>query len=396
MLVKPLRAQAIALYHEMFACAPAAAASAPACIDLIGGHTGYNGGPVLAIATGERTVVAVGAGERGTLEAVVSGDRRREKLDLVEGAPAGWLAAVGGVLRELAAFGAVPEGVRIAVASDIPRHAGLASLAATAALAVASAKALAGLMRVSLTARKLAGVAFRAGPDHGQGRHGVMEYTGAALAHAREALLIECASAETRRVPLGGRVLLVETGAPRGELDATLAQRRSECEAAVLRLKMDLPELLWLASWPAAWLVRLKRALPQPVRSRAVHVVSETARTRFAAELLGTGRLKRFGELLYESHESCRRSFDFSTPQADLVVSAAQRAGALGARLARDGDTGTVVVLLGKGDGERGKGEAKISESIQRAYAKAFGHEVAITPVLSGEGARVEPVRPLR
>jgi galactokinase len=218
-----------------------------------------------------------------------------------------------------------------------------------------------------------------------------MEHTSAALAHAGQALLIECASAETQRVPFGGRILLVETGAPPAGLDARLAERRAECEAAVLRLRIDLPELVWLASWPAAWLVRLKKALARPLRSRAVHVVSETARTRFAAELLAKGRVKRFGALLYESHESCRRLFEFSTPEADLVVAAAQRAGALGARLAGDGATGVVVVLLGKGEGGRGKGESKVTESIQRAYSKAYGREVAIKPVRPGDGARVEP-----
>jgi galactokinase len=268
-------------------------------------------------------------------------------------------------------------------------------LASPAALAVATARALVALNRLPLTARKVAGVAFRAepdpGPDHRRAHHGIMAHTSAALAHAGQALLIECASAETHRVPLGGRILLVETGAPPAALDARLAERRAECEAAVLRLKVDLPELVWLASWPAAWLVRLKKALAQPLRSRAVHVVSETARTRFAAELLAKGRVKRFGALLYESHESCRRLFECSTPQADLVVAAAQRAGALGARLAGDGATGVVVVVLGNWDGERGKGEAKVTEAIQRAYSQAYGREVAIKPVRPGDGARVEP-----
>src|SRR6185295_2678455 len=70
MLVKSLRAQAIALFRATFRVAPKAAASAPGCIDLLGGHTAYNGGPVLPIATGERTVVVVGPGAPGMLEAV--------------------------------------------------------------------------------------------------------------------------------------------------------------------------------------------------------------------------------------------------------------------------------------------------------------------------------------
>lgn len=381
MLVKPLRVRTIALYRDAFAAAPGAAASAPACVDLIGGHTEYHGGAVLPIATDQRTLVAVGAAKQGMLQGVSSADDRRHLVDLREAHSGGWPSLVAGVLRELAALGAVPSGARVAVASDIQDDGGLAS---PAALAVATAKALVALSLLPLTARKLAGVAFRAEPERRRALRGIMEHTCAALAQTDHALLIECASLETRRVPLGGRILLVDTGAHSGAA-AMLTQRRIECEAALQRLKVDLPELRRLASWPAAWLARLKRALPQPLRSRAVHVVSETARTRFAAELLAKGRVKRFGELLYESHESCRRLFDASTPQADLVVSAARRAGALGARLSGAGSGGTVVVLLGKG-------EAKVVEAIQRAYSKVYGREVAIRPVRPGGGVRLEPV----
>src|SRR6185503_125199 len=45
--------------------------------------------------------------------------------------------------------------------------------------------------------------------------------------------------------------------------------RRAECEEAVKRLKIELPELVWLASWPTEWLPRLKRALKDPPRARA-------------------------------------------------------------------------------------------------------------------------------
>src|SRR5204862_51604 len=81
---------------------------------------------------------------------------------------------------------------------------------------------------------------------------------------------------------------------------------------AVARLQLELPERKWLAAGPVTWLARLRRALPEPLRSRAVHVVSETARTRFGAQLLARGRLKQFGRLLYESHESCRRLYECS------------------------------------------------------------------------------------
>ncbi len=49
-LVKPMRAQAIALFRATFGTAPTHGASAPARVNLIGEHTDYNGGPVMPFA----------------------------------------------------------------------------------------------------------------------------------------------------------------------------------------------------------------------------------------------------------------------------------------------------------------------------------------------------------
>src|SRR3989442_10484987 len=108
-----------------------------------------------------------------------------------------------------------------------------------------------------------------------------------------------------RYIRCRGRLMLVDTGV-RNELAAgRLNERRAECEAAVARLRLELPELVWLASWPVSWLGRLQKALPQPLRARALHVIGETAPTRFGAQLLARGRLQSFGRLLYEAPESC-------------------------------------------------------------------------------------------
>src|SRR5213080_1401100 len=369
--------KAAALFRATFGVAPRAAASAPGRVNLIGEHTDYNGGPVLPVALGVRTTVVAGAADSGLLEIVSTRDGRFERIDYRENRAGGWGwgGYVAGVMRELVAAGAAPaDGVRIAVASDVPIGAGLSS---SAALTVATAKALALLARTPLTPRQLAGIAFRAEHDHVGVRCGIMDQTIAALATPGHALLIECASAETRQIPFRGRLLLVDTGVRHDLATGALNRRRTECEAAVARLKLELPELMWLAAWPAAWLARLKRALPEPLRSRAVHVVGETARTRFGAQLLARGRLKQFGQLLYE----------WSAPELDLVVAAAKRAGALGARLSGAGWGGTALVLVDR------KREARITAAIRRAFHRAYGREPPITVVRASAGMRREPVR---
>src|SRR5439155_1092781 len=127
----------------------------------------------------------------------------------------------------------------------------------SAALSVAVAKALA----PALTPRQIAGVAFRAEHDHVGVRCGVMDQTISALGKKDHALLFECASLDAKHIPFSARLLLVDTGVRHDLSAGGLNQRRAECEDAVKRLKVELPELAWLASWPAEWLPRLKRAL---------------------------------------------------------------------------------------------------------------------------------------
>ena len=338
---------------------------------------------MLPIAIAQRTAAAIGpgeAGESGVLVAISARDSVLVKLKWQDQLPKNWAAYVGGVLRELLAHEVItPDtSARVAVASDVPIGAGLSS---SAALAVAVARAFA----PELTPRQIAGIAYRAEHDQVGVPCGIMDQTISALGKRDHALLFECASLETTQIPFGGRLLLVDTGKRHDLATSKLGERRAECEEAVKRLKIELPELVWLASWPAEWLPRLKRALPEPLRSRAVHVVSETARTRFASELLQQKKLKQFGKLLYESHESCRRLYDCSSAELDTVVSAAKRAGAWGARLTGAGWGGAAIVLVGKTD-------RKTIPAIERAFKRAYGRVPPITEVKASGGAQTEAV----
>src|SRR2546430_1194372 len=83
---------------------------------------------------------------------------------------------------------------------------------AAASAPVAAARALSLLAGARLRARQLAGVAFRAEHDHVGVRCGIMDQMSAALARPGRALLLECASLAARHIPIGGRLLLVDSG----------------------------------------------------------------------------------------------------------------------------------------------------------------------------------------
>ena len=116
--------RAASLFQESFGAAPAAVASAPGRVNLIGEHVDYHGGHVLPVATRMRTAVAVGPGD-GRLRAVsatgsaVDAAWPPTPLGNWSDYPAGVAALAGGPWRDV--------GLRLAVASDVPMGSGLSS-----------------------------------------------------------------------------------------------------------------------------------------------------------------------------------------------------------------------------------------------------------------------------
>ena len=361
----------------------------------MGEHCQYNGGPVLAIATPERAHVALGWAEDGVIESVSRQGAPPERLSRDSAPSNDVLACLQSLRQELMALGAVSlhegtRGLRVATAAELsPRRA----RECPPALAVALARALAALADARLSPRQLRTAAFRASQGRARSASSVADHTVAAFARPNHVLLVESASADVRQVPLNRAFLRIRLGGASNARAALLEERHRECAAALTRLKVELPELLWLASWPSGWLARLKRSLPEPLRSRALHVVGETARARFGAELLEQGRVARFGGLLDESHESSRRLYDWSAPRLDLVVAAARRASAAGARLTGLGAADTAFVMLGRGDRGEGKGAALVRTAIRRALGRGKNRNVVVEALRPEGGVRMERVR---
>jgi galactokinase len=107
--------------------------------------------------------------------------------------------------------------------------------------------------------------------------------------------------------------------------------------------------------------------LPPPLNLRVRHVVTETARTRRAADMLVRKDLASFGKLLVEGHASLRDDYQSSVPEADFLVESAMRHGAYGARLTGAGWGGAVIMLFPK-DKER-----RIAAEVATDYEKRFG-----------------------
>jgi galactokinase len=368
------------LFAASFASQPTITASAPGRVNLIGEHTDYNGGPVLPVAIERRTAVAARVADRWVL--VSDTEEGIHEVDIDAPLRHSWTDYIAGVVRELRTLRAAPRGADIAIATTLPLGAGLSS---SAALTVATAKALSLLAGRRLSPAELAEVAFRAEYHQVGVRCGRMDQTIAAHGERGSAILFETATGSLQRVPFRGRLWIVETGLSHRLTGGSLNERRRECEEALAFCREWRPSLQHLAQLSVADLPEVQRRLPPPLVPRVRHVVTETARTRSAAGALAARDHEELGRLLVEGHHSLRLDYQSTIPEADLIVESAVKHGAHGARLTGAGWGGAVVVLA-PADRDR-----RIAAEIGGDFEARFGRAPATWSTRASAGVRREP-----
>jgi galactokinase len=335
---------------------------APGRVNLMGEHTDYNEGWVLPFALNLGVVAA--AARRG--DAVLDIRSRQARRDAVSlplaslaaGSVTGWPAYPAGVAWAMRSAGYPVGGASLVIDSDLPQGAGLSS---SAALECATALALAGLYQVSVPRPELARLARRAENEMVGVPSGIMDQSASLLGAARHALLLDCRSGESSLVPFdpgaaGLTLLVVDTGARHELTDGRYAVRRQECERAARALGVSSLRDVDDAARAAE--------IADPVLARrARHVITDDQRVLAAVALLEAGDLAGLGPVLHASHVSLRDDFEISWPQADAAVAAAERAGALGARMVGGGFGGSVIALVPADD-------AGVTAAVSAEYAR--------------------------
>ena len=359
-------------FDAVFGAQAAAEACAPGRVNLIGEHTDYNGGLVLPAAVALETHVWL----RFRSDRLVLGESRELGAARAEwGAPAdgSWLDHVRGVARVLAEEARIPvRGFELAVASDVPADAGLAS---SAALEVAAAHALAGAAGTPFRPEErtlLARLAHRAETGFVGVPCGIMDQFAVACAAPGAALLLDCASQRSEPVALPAElaILVIDTGVRRGLRGGEYGRRVEQCERARSQAEHLLGRsIASLSELGPSDLASLDGALAPDLVARARHVVSENQRVRAFAEALRAGDLETAGQLVTDSHASLRADFEASWAEADQLVEWSRRSDAvLGARMIGAGWGGCTLHLSRRRDADAARVE--LLAQFERSFAR--------------------------
>jgi galactokinase len=323
-------------------------AFAPGRVNLIGEHTDYNGGLALPFAIARGVTVRAEASAAALIEARAEDLDERDAFAPEDRSRAeGWRAFLRGTVAELSAAGVILRGARLQFGGDLPRGAGLSS---SAALEVALCIALLALTDERddrapqrRSRLELARLCARVENDWVGAQTGLLDQLASLYGQQGMALCIDFATLEIEPVPLvldGWRLVVLDSGDHHTHASSDYNDRRAECARAC--------ELLDISTLREATPQSIER-LPQPLRRRAEHVLSENRRVRATVQALRAGDLAAVGALLSTSHTSLRDSYEISTPAVEATVQRMLDAGAAGARLTGGGFGGSVLGLFAPG-----------------------------------------------
>jgi galactokinase len=337
-------------------------------VEVLGNHTDYNQGLVLAMGVEYATEVL---GSNRTDDRLIFKTKELKESwegriqDLSPSRDKIWANYVLGVLQGLKERGILLKGFNLEISSNLPMGAGLSS---SAALTVATQRCLQKLWNFSLPHIEMAKISQDSEHRYAGVKCGLLDPM--AILHAKKdhLLLLDFQSLKVESIPFPSTAtfIIAACGEKHTLVDGEYNERRASCEEAsrllgVPSLREITPDRLFTS----------KSNLPDRIYRRALHVVEETDRVAKASSLLKNGDMAGLGKLLDESHESSRINFENSIAALDqLCESSKMSPGHLGARLSGGGFGGSTLHLI------QAHQQTEFLSTFQKEAARRLGHPV--------------------
>jgi galactokinase len=365
-------------------------------VELLGNHTDYNGGLVLAAAIDRYTDVG-GQPLPRRLVRVHSVDFQADdtfNLDAIGPSAVGhWSGYVRGVAWALQErYGPLLSGFEARVNGGVPIGTGLsssASLQAALALFLVGAGLVAGQdAELDDPARmELAHALRRAENDFVGVSAGILDQFTVLLARRDCALFLDCETLAYERLPLGRpapAIVVCDSKTSRRLADGKYNERFAECRRVVAYFR-DLKGWEQVNSLRQVTLEEVEShwgSLDAVGRLRARHVLTENERVREGAEALRAGDVAALGRLMSASHVSSRDDFGNSSAALDALIEAAQDApGFLGGKLSGAGWAGCTANLVAA------EQAGAFAAAVEQGYAERTGNVPEIHICRAAEGA---------
>ena len=360
----------------------------PGRINLIGEHIDYNGGHVLPAAINLNITIRLKKRE-GNVCNVSSKAKDDFKFNIYEPLKPKpnnhWanyvLGVINGILKlrpqQLSAFDCEIE-------SDLPMGSGISS---SAALECGITFGLNSLFNLNLSDLEQIKIAQKAEHDFVGTKCGIMDQFAVIMGEEKKVILLNC---ETLKYELLDanidpyKIVLLNTNVEHKLASSEYNNRRKECEMAMEMIKSKYPNYHQLAQVPLEVIKTLENELQESVLRRATFVAEEEKRTIDASELIQNGDLKKFGQLMYASHEGLTNKYDVSCPELDFLVDYSKKHNSvIGSRMMGGGFGGCTINLIHKNYIQY------YIELITKAYVDQFDFELSCIETEISKGVSI-------
>ena len=369
---------------------PAFISRASGRVELIGGHTDYNDGFVIAAAIDKSCWIAVS--KRNDRKICLYSEWAKEKHefplsnDLRPSSDCQWANYGRGIAALLLREGLILKGANLYIVSEVPVGAGLSS---SAALEVSLAKAMihVSLPEYEMEQKQLARICQKAENDYANSPCGLMDQTVSIMGRKNQAVFLDCRDMGIKFLPFDSNAysIMVFDSMVKHEVGGgEYGKQRQKCEQACDVLKKKYPQVKALRDVDETMLNSANDQLSPVLFSCASHIINENARVLAAAEALNRNDITKFGKLMCKSHCSARDLYRISCEQTDFLVEQVCRCeGTCGARISGGGFGGAVVALV------RADAAEKIAQEVHNAYKNRFNLDSEICMVKPWQGAEI-------
>lgn len=324
----------------------------PGRVNLIGEHIDYNGGKVMPCAISLGTFLAVAKNTDKKLRFQCLNFPETADLHLQSSyAKTGkeWFNYPLGSIHQLLQDDHTVSGLDMLFYGNLPIGAGLSSSASIEVLTMFAIKELFGL---AISNTDIAQLGKKVENEFIGVNSGIMDQFAVAMGKKDKAILLNCDTLEYEYLPfeIGDYVLaIINSNKQRTLADSKYNERFIQCGAALKLLKTEL-SATHLCDIDSVTFQDHRHLINDPVlEKRALHVVTENERVKLAKNALQKGDLKKFGELMYASHQSLQDLYEVSGKELDTIVDFCKiYSNCIGARMTGAGFGGCAIALVKK------------------------------------------------
>ncbi|RDY59297.1 galactokinase [Flagellimonas nanhaiensis] len=360
----------------------------PGRINLIGGHTDYNGGFVLPTAI-EKTI-ELSLSKNGTRTCTIkSGDYKSGfsvDLDSIEKSNFHWHNYILGVIAEIQKIkGEQLGGFDCVISSSLPMGSGISS---SAALECGLAKGLNELFGLELSEMQLIELSRDAEHNFVGTKCGIMDQFAVVMGKKNQLIKLNCKTLEYEYVEADFnpyKIVLLNTNVSHNLSTSEYNTRREECQAALDMINQkSKTSYKYLCDVTSESVKKMEGFMPAKLYNRALYVTQENERVVKGVKELAKGDLSFLGKCLYESHHGLQHLYEVSCPELDFLVEFSKEyTDVIGSRMMGGGFGGCTINLVHK------SGLKAYIEKVAKAYYKKFNIELTPIMVSTGDGVTI-------